>query len=87
VGVDHRGRDVAVAQQLLDGADVVTRLEQVGGERVAQGVTGHPFGELRSPGGLLDGALEDGRVQVVPPETRALHTPEPGVRKRPLASE
>jgi hypothetical protein len=30
MGVDHGGADVMVAQQLLDGADVVARLEPVG---------------------------------------------------------
>jgi len=38
VGVDHGGRDVGVTEQLLDGTDVVSGLEQVGGEGVAQGV-------------------------------------------------
>ncbi len=32
VGVDHRRTDVFVAEQLLDGADVVGVLEEVGGE-------------------------------------------------------
>src|SRR5690606_21035145 len=38
VGVDLRGGDVLVPEQLLDGADVVAVLEQVGGEGVAQRV-------------------------------------------------
>ena len=38
VGVDHRGADVGVAQQFLHGADVVTRLQQMGGKRMAQRV-------------------------------------------------
>src|SRR5690606_24867719 len=38
VGVDRRGGDVLVPEQLLDGADVVAVLEQVGGEGVAQRV-------------------------------------------------
>ena len=36
VGVDHRGAHVAVAEELLDGADVVTILEEVRGKRMAQ---------------------------------------------------
>lgn len=40
VGVDHGGGDVAVAEELLDGADVVAALEEVGGEGVAEGVAG-----------------------------------------------
>jgi len=38
VGIDHRGADVLVAEQLLDGADVVALLQQVGGEGVPQPV-------------------------------------------------
>jgi hypothetical protein len=38
VGVDHGGLDVAVTQQLLDGADVVPLLEEMGGEGVSEGV-------------------------------------------------
>ena len=36
--VDHRGTDIAVAQQLLHGTDVVAVLLQVSGERVAKRV-------------------------------------------------
>jgi hypothetical protein len=32
VGIDHRGGDVLVAEQLLDGSDVVAVLKEVGGE-------------------------------------------------------
>ena len=57
VGVDHGGGDVAVAEELLDGADVVAGLEQVGGEGVAQGVAadslGEPSGERRLTHGFL----------------------------------
>ncbi len=38
VGVDHRGLDAGVAQELLDSSDVVSLPEQFGGERVAQRV-------------------------------------------------
>jgi hypothetical protein len=37
VSIDHGGAHVGVAEQLLNGADVVPVGEQVGGERVAQG--------------------------------------------------
>jgi hypothetical protein len=32
MGVDHRRRDVRVAEELLHGADVVSPFEEVGGE-------------------------------------------------------
>ena len=35
MGVDHGGADIAVAQQLLHGADVGARLQQVRGEGMA----------------------------------------------------
>lgn len=35
VGVDHRGADVAMAEEGLDRADVAAGFEEVGGERVA----------------------------------------------------
>ena len=38
VGVDLRGADVTVSQELLDGADIVACLEQVRREGVAKGV-------------------------------------------------
>jgi hypothetical protein len=36
--VDHRRAHVAVSEQLLDGANIITVLEQVCGEAVAEGV-------------------------------------------------
>jgi hypothetical protein len=35
VGIDHRGADVLVAEEFLDGADIVSGLEEVGGEAVS----------------------------------------------------
>ena len=54
-----------MAEELLDGADVVAGLEQVGGEGVAEGVAGGVLGDAGAPDGLLHGALDDGRVDVV----------------------
>lgn len=42
-GVDQGGRHVAVAQQLLNGPDVLSRFQQMGGERVTQGVAVDPL--------------------------------------------
>jgi len=44
VGVDLGGRDVGVAEQLLDGPQIGTAVEQVAGEGVAQDVGAHPLG-------------------------------------------
>jgi hypothetical protein len=43
MGVDHRRRHLGVAQELLHGADVVARLEQMGGEGMPQCVVVDPF--------------------------------------------
>ncbi len=37
--VDHGGGDVAVAEELLNGPDVLPGFEQVGGEGVSEGMT------------------------------------------------
>ena len=57
--IDHGRVHVPVAQQLLDGADVVAVLEQVGREGVPQGVRAGPLGDAGPPDRLLDGPLED----------------------------
>ena len=43
VCVDHSRADVLVAEELLDGPDVVAVLQEVGRERVPQRVTGRSF--------------------------------------------
>ena len=40
VGVDHRGGNIAVAQELLDGSNVVATFQEVRDEGVAEGVAG-----------------------------------------------
>ena len=66
VGIDHRGRHVAVAQQLLDRPDVGTVLQQMGGEGVAEGVAAGALGDARTAYRGLHRALQDGFVQVMP---------------------
>ena len=66
VRVDLCGADIPVPEELLNGADVVPVLEQVGREGVAQGVR---CGPLRDPGSAdrtFHDPLENGLVQVVP---------------------
>lgn len=65
VGVDHGGLDVFMAEQILDGADVVTGFEQVGGEAVAQSVAGGAFFEAGQFGGAADGFLDGAGAEVV----------------------
>ncbi len=44
MGVDHRRLDIPVAEELLDGPDVVAAAEEMGGEAVAKTVNGHGLG-------------------------------------------
>lgn len=38
VGVDHSGGDIAMPEQLLNGANIGSALQQMGGERMAKGM-------------------------------------------------
>src|SRR5205814_4739021 len=64
-GVDHRRADVAMAEQLLDGPDVVTVVEQVRGEGMPERVTARVLEDAGLAQGALDGTLDDGLVQVM----------------------
>lgn len=66
MGVDHGRCDVGVAEQLLDGSDVVAGFEQMRSERVAECVTRCPFGEARRLHGYTEAALNHAFVQMVP---------------------
>ena len=67
MGVDHRGLNIAVPQQLLNGADIGSLLQQVRGERMAEGVAGGWFADPRRLYGNTHGPLDPARIQVVPP--------------------
>ena len=63
VQVDHGGADILVAEELLDGADVVAVAEHLSGEGVAEGVAGGGFGEAGLANSALYGALHCGGVK------------------------
>jgi hypothetical protein len=46
MGIDHGGLEVGVAQQFLDGPDVIPLFHQVGGKAVPEGMDGCPFTDL-----------------------------------------
>lgn len=54
-----------MAQELLNGANVVAGLQEMGGEGVAQAVRGGAFLNTRLLGSLLDGSLQTGGVHVM----------------------
>ena len=63
--VDLRRADVAVAQEFLDRSDVVIVLQQVGRKGIPEGMAGRMLGDARPADGFLDGALDDGFVEVM----------------------
>lgn len=62
VRIDHRRADIVVAEELLNGADVVAVLEEVRGEGVTERMARGGFREAGSPDGIFDSALEHGLV-------------------------
>src|SRR5262245_57670525 len=91
MGVDLGGGDVPVPQQLLHGSDVVPVLQQVGRERMAEGVRRRPLCKASFPDRRFHLPLDHRLVQVVPPflagrpihiQTRGREDPLP----RPLAT-
>ena len=77
MGVDHGGLEVAVTEQLLNGADVVAVGEQVGGEAVAEAMERGVLGDVGSANGRLEGPLDGTLVQVVPAVVAGLPSGEP----------
>ena len=68
VGVDHGRADIGAAEQRLDRADVVVRLQQVDRERVAKGVRGDAFRDLRFPNSKFQRLREIRLVEMIPPQ-------------------
>ena len=64
VEINHSGGNIAMAQQILDGANVHTALKQMGSKRMAQRVAGGWLGEPGLAGALLELALHGGVMEV-----------------------
>ena len=69
MGIDHRGADILVPEQFLDGPDVVTVLKEMGPERMAERMATSRLGDpgvmrIRSCANVLDELFV-----VSPPET------------------
>ena len=52
--IDHRGRDICMAEQILDGADVDSAFQEMGGEGMSQGMAGGPFVEAGFPDSFFE---------------------------------
>jgi hypothetical protein len=57
---DARGLHICMPQQRLDRSDIVIRLKQMSGERVAEGVGGDALGELCPPDSFTCSDFESG---------------------------
>lgn len=75
VGIDHCRLHVLVAEQFLDRADVVTVLQEVGGEAVAKGMAVDALGQAGLLGRPTDGLLQSALVDVVAAEQPGLGMP------------
>jgi hypothetical protein len=56
MGVDHGRFHAGVAEEFLNGANVVARFEQTGGEIVAQGMDGGAFAQVCQTASGFEGA-------------------------------
>ena len=66
MSVLHRGIDVFMAKQFLDGANIVAVLQQVRCKGVTKGVAACGLGYPGFTAGFFDRLLQDGFVEVVP---------------------
>ena len=66
MGVDHRRTNVRVPQQRLDRAEVVARLKQVRGIRMAESMRRHALCELRLSYRLVQRILNMRIMQMIP---------------------
>lgn len=71
--VNHRGFQAGVAEQGLDGTDVVACLQKVGGERVAECVGGDFLGDFCLADGKIKRLLEMRFMKMVSPSLSGLH--------------
>ena len=66
MGINHSRSDIAVAQQLLDGADIIIGLQEMAGETVPERMGGSSFCDfvlLNGPSDrFADMAFEDGNA-------------------------
>ena len=70
MGVDHRRAHVLVTEKFLNSPDIISVLEQMGGKRVAKGVTRSHFSKPRLFDGPLHRALQKTFIDVMSPVPR-----------------
>jgi len=65
VGVDHRGTDIGMTQQLLHGTNVVTAFQSMGGERMPECMRRRRLGQVRIACRLFHGSLNGLLLDIV----------------------
>lgn len=63
MGADHGGVEIRAAHLLLNGSDILPALQQMGGERMTEGVAACQFGEARAIYGSLHRLLNQAWIQ------------------------
>jgi hypothetical protein len=71
-GVDHRDGDVLVAEEILQGPDVVSGFQKMRRERMPERMAARWFANRGGTHGDVDGALDDRRMVVA--RLRPIHT-------------
>jgi len=66
MGIDHGGAHILMAEQFLDGPDIIAILNQVRGKRMPQGMTTGRLGYSGFPGSFFDGLLDNGLMEMMP---------------------
>ena len=85
--VKHCGSQIGVTQQLLDGADVATRFEQMRRKTMPKGMTARRLQDPRFVHGRLDCSLQDLFMLMVASRKTGVHVSAERVRgKHPLPS-
>jgi hypothetical protein len=67
MGIDHRGPHVTVSEQRLDGADIVVRLQEMGGEGMAESMRRDPLRKLCPANSTVERLLQILVGQMIPP--------------------
>jgi hypothetical protein len=66
VGINHRGRNIFVPEEFLNGPDIITVLQKMGSETVPKRMTARRFRDTAGPDGILDRVLQVSLRDVVP---------------------
>ena len=67
MGIDHRGADILMSEEFLDGPDVVPVFKEMGPERMAERMATGGLGEPCFLDRLLHRLLQDGLMEMVSP--------------------